>query len=108
MAETGIDEVIEISKRYLFFLKTQNIFFEKAYLFGSFAKGNPKEYSDIDLAIIAPKWNPDLIEAQMVLLRLTRKIDTRIEPHPIETADFDESNPFASEIIKHGKEISIN
>lgn len=35
--------------------REKNISFEKAYLFGSFTKGNPREYSDIDLAIFAKK-----------------------------------------------------
>jgi len=41
-----------------------------------------------------------------LLLKLRRSIDVRIEPHPFEFEDFDDSNPFASEIIKTGKKVS--
>ncbi len=108
MVEKSIDKVIGTAKNYLMFLKSKNISFDKAYLFGFFAKENQREYSDIDLAVVADKWLPDIVEAQMQRLRLAVHIDSRIEPHPIEAADFNESNPFASEIIKYGKEIKIN
>jgi predicted nucleotidyltransferase len=30
---------------------------ERVILFGSYAKGNPKKYSDIDIAVISPKFS---------------------------------------------------
>jgi hypothetical protein len=41
----------------------------------------------------------------MKLLRLRRKIDLRIEPHPIKDADFSSLNPFAIEIMQSGIEL---
>jgi len=43
----------------------------------------------------------------MLLMRLRRKIDLRIEPYPIGENDFNAMNPFACEIQKNGIEISI-
>jgi len=40
-------------------------------------------------------------------MRLRRKIDLRIEPHPIKEQDFNVVNPFAFEIEKTGIEITI-
>jgi hypothetical protein len=45
------------------------------------------------------------LDRQVELMKLTRKIDTRIEPHPFREKDFDPSNPFVNEIISHGMEI---
>ena len=41
-------------------------------------------------------------------MRLSRKIDSRIEPHPFRERDFELSNPIVNEIIKYGQEIKIN
>jgi hypothetical protein len=41
-------------------------------------------------------------------MRLRRKIDSRIEPHPFRESEFELSNPIVYEIIKYGQEIKIN
>jgi len=41
-----------------------------------------------------------------LLLKLRRNIDIRIEPHPFEVKDFNDSNLFACEIIGTGKKFS--
>lgn len=80
-------------------LKVRNL-----YLFGSYAKGNYKDSSDIDVAVIY-EGNNDFFKAQSELRRLRRKIDLRIEPHPVRYDEFTQSNPFYSEIQKYGIEI---
>ena len=77
---------------------------QKALLFGSFAKGNFNEHSDIDIAIIFKRID-DVIQRQIELMKLRRKIDLRIEPHPFNAKDFNKLNPVANEIIKYGMEI---
>ncbi len=77
---------------------------KKAYLFGSFAKGKESEESDIDIAVIVENM-PDFFVTQRILMRLRRKVDLRIEPHPIMEQDFNSSNPFAFEIKKTGIKI---
>jgi len=45
------DEVIKIAKEFIERLRqTHDV--RQAYLFGSFAKGTAKDYSDVDLAIV--------------------------------------------------------
>ena len=80
---------------------------KKAYLFGSYAKGLNKEESDIDIAIVIGNMT-DFFSTQMLLMRIRRKIDLRIEPHPIGESDFTNLNPFAYEIQKSGIEIKID
>lgn len=77
---------------------------KKAYLFGSYAKGNEHKDSDIDIAIVIGKMD-DFFAVQMQLMRLRRTIDLRIEPHPFLENDFNIQNPFAYEIQKTGIEI---
>lgn len=72
-----------------------------AYLFGSYAKGNEREDSDIDIAIVVNKMD-DFFAMQM---QLRRSVDLRIEPHPFLERDFNIQNPFAHEIQQSGIEL---
>ena len=80
---------------------------KKAFLFGSYAKGLERKESDIDIALIIGNMT-DFFATQMKLMRLRRKIDLRIEPHPIEESDFTIMNPFAYEIQKNGIELKMD
>jgi len=77
---------------------------KKAYLFGSYAKGNEHKDSDIDIAVVIGKMD-DFFSIQMELMRLRRTIDLRIEPHPIWEGDFNMQNPFAFEVHNTGIEL---
>ncbi len=79
---------------------------KKAFLFGSCAKGLEREDSDIDIAVVFVNMT-DFFSIQMQLMRLRRKIDLRIEPHPISEADFIQMTPFAYEIEASGIEIEL-
>ena len=88
----------------LFFSKTKPGV-KKVFLFGSYAKGTFHEDSDIDLAIIFDSLS-DSFDMQVELMKIRRKFDTRIEPHPFSESDFNTSNPIANEILKNGLEIA--
>jgi uncharacterized protein len=79
--------------------------YTKMILFGSFAKGNFNDDSDIDIAVIFEDYS-NLLDMQLELMRLRRKIDSRIEPHPFRERDFDIPHPIVHEIIKYGLEIN--
>lgn len=75
----------------------------KAYLFGSYAKGNFNENSDIDIALVLDKLKDnERFDFQVELMLLSSKFDNRIEPHPIAKKDLNLNNPFAAEILKTG------
>lgn len=90
---------------YIKYLKNNNFNIEKVYLFGSYVKGSFREDSDIDLALVF-KELPDRFDMQVQLLKLRRKFDTRIEPHPFRSSDFISENPLVNEIINNGLELS--
>jgi len=79
----------------------------KAYLFGSYARNNQHEESDIDLALVIRNL-PDPFSAQVELMKLRRDFDLRIEPHPFRESDFSTQNPLVFEILKYGQEISFD
>lgn len=92
--------IINTVKQYIMLIP-QEIGVKRAYLFGSFAKGKEREESDIDIAVIVENM-PDFFTTQRLLMRLRKKVDLRIEPHPIQEQDFNSANPFAFEIEKTG------
>ena len=91
-------------KKYIAFLKENNFHIRKAYLFGSYVKGNFNDNSDIDLAVVMSNLS-NSFTMQVELMKISRKFDTRIEPHPFDEADFDPSNPFAHEVLTTGVQI---
>jgi len=98
-------DALNIAQRYADVIKA-NYNYSKIILFGSYAKGNFNEDSDIDIAVIFKDYS-SLIDMQLELMRLRRKIDSRIEPHPFRESEFNSSNPLVNEIIKYGQEINI-
>ena len=98
-------QAYEIARRYADFLKKNNPSVKKVYIFGSYVKGTVNENSDIDLAIIFETFS-DSFDIQVELMKLRRKFDTRIEPHPFREVDFNTSNPFANEVLSGGFELN--
>ena len=97
--------IINTVRKYIMLIP-KDLGVKKAYLFGSFARGIEREESDIDIALVLENM-PDFFSTQRQLMRLRRKIDLRIEPHPIKEQDFNSLNPFAYEIEKTGIEIPL-
>jgi len=100
------EDVIAIAKKYSDFVKAANLpmTIEKSYLFGSFAKGNPHEYSDIDVAFVVNNWVGSYAETVLPAWRLRHSIDDRIEPHIIDPEE-DYSN-FMMELERTGIELT--
>ncbi|MGB5156745.1 MAG: nucleotidyltransferase domain-containing protein [Desulfobacterales bacterium] len=94
----------EIAINYIDFLRKRDTSIKKAYLFGSYAKGTADADSDIDLAIVFENLS-DTFDMQVLLMKLRRKFDNKIEPHAFRDSDFNTSNPVANEIFKYGIEI---
>ncbi len=94
-------KALRIVKEYINFLQKNQYNVQKAYVFGSYAKGNFDDDSDIDIAIILRNLK-NSFNMQVDLMKLRRKFDTRIEPHPFDEKGFDFSNPLVNEILKTG------
>jgi predicted nucleotidyltransferase len=94
------------AKAFLSQLKHAGIPITNAYLFGSYAKGTATKDSDIDICLLSPAFGKDPI-AEMVKLRMIAfPIDSRIEPIPFHTDDWNDTySPLLSEIRKFGKHI---
>ena len=49
-------------------------------LYGSYARGNPQKYSDIDIAVVLQQEPEDILKTEAELFRLGMDVDVRIEP----------------------------
>ena len=97
-------DALDVVKRYAELLKI-HFEFSKVILFGSYVKGNPRKDSDIDIAVVFSDYD-NRMNKQVELMKLTRQVDTRIEPHPFRECEFDLSDPFVNEILSYGIEVA--
>jgi predicted nucleotidyltransferase len=97
--------ISEIIKKYILVIKHNNIKLRKMYLYGSYAHNKQNKDSDIDIAVVADNLTGNIIKDQFKLMKLSRDIDTRIEPYPFRTSEFDLTNPFVKEIVSTGIKI---
>ena len=93
-------DVIEIVKDYAEAVK-DNFPVRKIILYGSHAKGQAREDSDIDVAVVLDSGGGNYLIAASRLFRLSRDIDLRIEPLLLESGT--DVSGFLDEIIKTGK-----
>ncbi len=100
MASGSIGEEITANAKKYADLVKEEMNVEAIYLFGSFVNGNHDQDSDIDIAIVTDDFSGDIIEDTLNLMRIRRKVDTRIEPHPLR-----KDNPFVKEVIATGRRI---
>ena len=96
-------DAIRIARSFAELIKAK-FDYKQVVLFGSYAKGNFNEDSDIDIAVIFNDYDENF-DMQLELMRLRRKLDSRIEPHPFREKDFTILNPVVKEIIKYGHRI---
>lgn len=97
---------VSISRKFVRELTAKGIPVTKAYLFGSYAKGKVKSYSDIDICIVSPDFGKDLIDEMVRLRQISRSVDNRIEPLPFGIDDMNNPyDPLAAEIRRFGQSI---
>lgn len=92
-------EVINKLKVYKHLL-SKHMIFDEMILFGSHAKGNAREDSDVDVAIVVEAISGDFFSTRPLLWKIRREVDDRIEPVLIERKH--DKSGFLSEIRKTG------
>lgn len=104
------ESIIGVIKRYLAELPSEGIHARQGVLFGSFARGEAREWSDIDLVVIAPEFDARRdLEFVKKLWRATSTTDLRIEPIPCGEKEWeeDDSRPILEIARKEGIVISL-
>ena len=93
------EQAITLVKKYSDVIK--EIFsVKKIVLYGSYSRGEQKEWSDIDVAVFLNEKEKDILDSEFKLYKLRRNIDLRIEPIILDEEN-DESG-FVSEVLNSG------
>lgn len=98
------DEVITKLKRFRHFVRNTLSKESQVILFGSYAKGKNKKWSDIDVAVILPEVK-DRLKLEIDLRIKSITIDERINPFVFSNKDLQYNSPLIWEIKKYGKKI---
>jgi predicted nucleotidyltransferase len=88
----------------------QKMSIDKVYLFGSYAKGNPHDDSDVDLCFFSKEfesnWDWDLL-TELFCMKAKYDNELLLEPHAFPTSELDNDNPFVKEVLRTGREIPL-
>ena len=71
---------------------------EQAFLYGSYARNDANENSDIDVLLVSDKISGDNLEAVGKIYRLAYPIDPRIEPYLVSKKRFLDQNVYSTVI----------
>ncbi len=99
-------EIRNIAKALAKELERNKIVVDKIILYGSYAKGNPHDHSDIDLVIISPSFKgKKMLKIQEELARVFSKYLPLIEPIGYSSEEFQYAEPetLLGEVRKSGK-----
>ena len=94
-------QILKSARSFVNAVEKEGIHLDAAYLFGSYAKGNARPESDIDIALISPdfsEWVDDYAKIRGALLAK----DPRIEHVRIRPEHFVDENPLVYEIKTTG------
>lgn len=90
------------AKQFIAVLKARGLRIHSAYLYGSHAKGTPRAWSDIDVAVVARNLSQDWGENFLTLAPIAHEIDSRIEAVGYVPKNFRDESPLVWEIKTTG------
>lgn len=83
------ESIALIVRKYLIYLCQQDMPVTYGVVFGSQARGEAGEWSDIDLLVVSPRFDEERKRADINLLwRVAARIDSWIEPIPVGQRQF--------------------
>ena len=101
-------KIIESLEKYIALLKAEGISVEKAFLYGSYSLDRETDSSDIDLMIVTNNMDADNDVIIGKIWKLTKKINTKIEPFLVGLDRFNKNNysPLIDLVKTNGIEIA--
>lgn len=94
-------DIIDKIKQFKSDISSTGLRIDRTILFGSYAKGNANEWSDIDLLLVSPDFNNNLFDNIDKYAQVNIKFP-EIEIHPYSTDNFKKEDLFLNEILKYG------
>jgi uncharacterized protein len=102
-------QIISNIRIYVNLLNREGFDISRVFLYGSFARGEANDTSDIDLMLLSETLNDDDVQKKGRAWVLTRQIDSRIEPLLVSAKRFqsDDSSPILEIVRQEGLELGI-
>ncbi len=98
-------KIKKIIIEYINALKEDDINIEEVYLYGSYAKGKQKKWSDIDICIISGDFKDAFSALQYLWSKRVKDTGITIEPIGFSKKDFRRKSPLTEEIKNKGIKI---
>jgi predicted nucleotidyltransferase len=96
-------DIIKSVKEFVISANENNVAIEKILLFGSYVRGNPHEYSDIDLAVFSPQFTDNHFENNKTIQFTKRLPQMQLHLYPV--SEYEE-NLFVQEIKKDAVDLT--
>ena len=97
-------ELKGVVKEFRAALKKDGIVVSGLILFGSYAKGRPRPWSDVDVCVLSKQFGRDDFEEMLRVSKIAKNVNYLLEAHPMHPHDFsNDLHPLAAEIRKTGK-----
>jgi uncharacterized protein len=101
--DTSENRYVGKAKEFIRLLSENGVPITEAYLFGSAARGESTEVSDIDVAVVSPAFQGILFHDINKISKYRRKVDLRLEIHPFSLMEIESDPPaFFQHIQKEG------
>jgi uncharacterized protein len=99
----GQQAAVNTVKHFAEAIRAQGIGLRAVILFGSYARNEQREWSDIDVALVADEFIGVSFEDIKRFIDVTiQKPYFFIEPHTFNTREFEQGSPFIEEIKRTG------
>jgi predicted nucleotidyltransferase len=96
-------EIKKIILRFVAALQDLGVEVSQVILYGSYAKGRAKEHSDIDVAVVSPKFAKlDIFERQELLSKAHYRLREPLEPIGLTPAQVRDKEGFARVVVENG------
>lgn len=79
------------------------------YLYGSYAWGRPKPYSDVDVIVVSPAFGRNIVAETVMLMEVFEDQDLIVEPRAYSREEYEAAGPgtfLYEEVIKKGVRIA--
>ena len=89
---------VELVRKFVKELQDNGLHLKKVYLFGSYARNEQRQYSDIDVALVADEFElVAFLDLKYFIDISIKKPYTMLELHTYNTAYFQQGDPFIDE-----------
>lgn len=96
-------DIIKAVEEFVASANEGNLDIDRILLFGSYVKGYPHTYSDIDLAVFSPQFSDNPFENNKRIMTTKRLPQMQLHLYPV--TEYDE-NDFVQEIKKHAVDLT--